>query len=153
MSIDEQIEVLKAYKEGKTIQMRDRDPKGNWFRRPSLNGGYPSFDFAHYDYRVESEENTDPMTIEMLTEWLAKGNGLAFDKDEEERYYFFSSDYLESDKKKPVEQSCRVKKFLTGEVLIPTKELYYKDCCRTRKDDFEERFVECLKKYMSENKS
>lgn len=152
MTLDEQIEIIKACKEGKDIQARARDSDNKWSDFYFTDPEYATWRFDKYDYRVKPMENTDPMTIEMLTEWLAKGNGLAFNKDEEERYYFFSSDYLESDRKKPVEQSCRVKKFITGEVLMPTKELYYKDCS-PRKDDFEERFVECLKKYMSEDRS
>lgn len=153
MSIDEQIAVMNAFKDGKTIQMRERNSIGDWFRKPSFKGGFHSFNFVQYDYRVKPEENSDLMTFEMLTEWLARGNGLRYSESDNDKCYIYNfACYIKSEKNRLVDKSCRVKRFGSDEELLPTKELYYKDCS-PRKDDFEERFLECLKKYISENKS
>ena len=72
MSIDEQIEVLKACKEGKTIQIRDKGSDGDWDNILFSDNENVNWDFCNYEYRVKPEENPDPMTIKMLTEWLAK---------------------------------------------------------------------------------
>lgn len=150
MSIDEQVEVLKACKEGKTIQIRDKGSDGDWDNILFSDNKNVNWDFCNYEYRVKPEENPDPMTIKMLTEWLARGNGLVFRIDARDPYYLDSFGCFASDGDLPIEQFYRVKRFGSDEELLPTKELYYKDCS-PRKDDFEERIAGCLNKYKSEN--
>lgn len=53
MTIDEMIEVLQAYKVGKTIQAREKGYT-EWF-----DTTYPFFDFDNLDYRVK-EQNIVP---------------------------------------------------------------------------------------------
>lgn len=50
MTIDEMIEVLQAYKEGKTIQAREKGYT-DWF-----DTNYPFFDFDNLEYRIKEQK-------------------------------------------------------------------------------------------------
>jgi len=53
---DEIISVVQAHKEGKKIEWRHYDRKGNptaWYA--PIEGRYPNWDFAFYEYRVAPE--------------------------------------------------------------------------------------------------
>lgn len=74
MSIDEQIAVMKAYSEGKTIQSRVKDRFGDeWTDVPD-----PHWNFGEWDYRVKPENEgtkAERMTNRQLAELMAKGYG------------------------------------------------------------------------------
>ncbi len=72
MSIDEQIAVMKAFKEGKTIECKvkndDNDP---WTETKS-----PTWNFAVCEYRIKPEKTEiERMTNRQLSELIAKGYG------------------------------------------------------------------------------
>ena len=51
-SIDYQLSILQAAKEGKTIEISERVPRGQWSIQKFDT---PRFDFIHYCYRVKKE--------------------------------------------------------------------------------------------------
>lgn len=52
MTLDEQIAILQAAKEGKTIEWRVRLKGSCW---QDYSSGTPRFDFTNYDYRIKHE--------------------------------------------------------------------------------------------------
>lgn len=71
-----QIEVMKAYEEGKTIQMNGGE---GW-----NDTNYPQWDWGLYDYRVKPEEQEEPkklMTNRQLSELIQKGYGIWSDQN------------------------------------------------------------------------
>ena len=52
MTVDEMIEVLQAYKEGKTIQYKSKTANDDFWE----DSVWPSFSFIDCDYRVKPEE-------------------------------------------------------------------------------------------------
>ncbi len=71
MSIDEMIEVLQAYKEGKAIEFKERNPmnphKNPWML---LSKGHPTApwlpDFYSHTYRIKPETGKDRLINEIL---------------------------------------------------------------------------------------
>lgn len=53
MTIDEMIEVLQAYKEGKAIQAREKGYT-DW-----VDTNYPFFDFDNLEYRIKEQKTFD----------------------------------------------------------------------------------------------
>lgn len=73
---EKRIEVMKAYLEGKTIQMNCGE---GW-----NDTNYPQWDWGLYDYRVKPEEQEEPkklMTNRQLSELLQKGYGTWIDQN------------------------------------------------------------------------
>ena len=55
MTIDEQIAVLTAWKEGKTIEFRGQDSTGAWLEMVRPEKYTPLWDFGMFNYRVKHE--------------------------------------------------------------------------------------------------
>lgn len=58
MTIDEQIAIIKAYKDGKTIERKSYIDKSNWCAL-LFNEEHP-FDFFSYEYRIKQEPKYRP---------------------------------------------------------------------------------------------
>ena len=133
MSIDEQIAVMKAYSEGKTIQSRVKDRfVDEWTDVPD-----PHWNFGEWDYRVKPENEgakAERMTNRQLAEWLAKGNGdwNMTDSNYPGISYVFNSD----EEDEPVDEKARVRRFGSDEWIVPTKEIYDRDCAEKGFSDF-----------------
>jgi hypothetical protein len=65
MTYDDMLEVIKAAKEGKTIQYKKQD---NW---ESLRKGYANFNFHYHEYRVKPEPKVIYVNENNNGEWLA----------------------------------------------------------------------------------
>lgn len=60
MTHDEIIEVVKAHRDGKEIQSKNK----NWSDSQWCNTNGPAWDFVSYDYRIKPEEKFIPWTYE-----------------------------------------------------------------------------------------
>lgn len=71
-TIQEMIEVMQAFNEGKSIQFKANT---GIFWHDITN---PKWDWISYDYRVVIKPKTRPMTLEEIIEWRKKSNGVIF---------------------------------------------------------------------------
>ena len=83
-------------------------------------------------FRPIIEENLTRMTNEELIEWVAKGNGLiTIDNECEGDKVWWHPCYAGTficDLKREVSEKYRIRHFGTDEWLIPTREIFLKDC-------------------------
>lgn len=73
-TIEEKLEVMKAYLEGKTIQFKNRKKEDD----DSWENANPTWDWDLFDYRIKPEESDEPkklMSYRQLAELMAKGYG------------------------------------------------------------------------------
>lgn len=135
MSIDEQIAVMKAYSEGKTIQSRVKDRFGDeWTDVPD-----PHWNFGEWDYRVKPENEgtkAERMTNRQLAELMAKGYGEWIGGPVRLPCTMYS--YPLSREGSDVDDDMRVRPWGSAEWTIPTVDIYNDFChpkCREDKGE------------------
>ena len=77
-AIEDMIEVMKAYNEGKIIQIKTV--------RGWEDELYPSFNWADYDFRIKPNKKTRPMTFNEIVEYWKEHRTEIFEYKEEGYY-------------------------------------------------------------------
>ena len=76
-TIDEKLEIMRAFFEGKSIQFKNRKKEdGDGWE----NTKRPTWSWDLFDYRIKPDEPKKPMTCRQLAELMAKGYGELMDK-------------------------------------------------------------------------
>ena len=90
--------------------------------------GYPFItgNGEHQFIREIIEEEPELMTNRQLAEWLAKGNGEHTHKNTDMSYTAYG--YYKSEENDPVSDKIRIRSWDSEEWVIPTVDIYERDC-------------------------
>jgi len=125
ITIEEKLEVMKAYLEGKTIQFKNRKKEDD----DSWENANPTWDWDLFDYRIKPEESDEPkklMTCRQLAELMAKGYGqnAYFYKDGTSRIVDDSFEYEKDNEDKSVFSGRKIRAWGSDEWIEPTVDIY-----------------------------
>lgn len=117
-----QIEVMKAYEEGKTIQYRGKCTKDDVWNDTK----FPSWNWYSVDYRIKPEEPEEPkklMTNRQLAELMVKGYGeWSFNTEELDFHTEVGYGLLNTDKE--VDGDILIRPWESKELRKPTVDIY-----------------------------
>ncbi len=117
-TIEEKLEIMKAYLEGKTIQL---DNGNEWEDIKN-----PSWAWEYCDYRVKPDEPKKLMTCRQLAELLAKGYGQTtyFYSDGTARLVGSSFEYEKDNEEDSISVMRKIRPWGSDEWLEPTVDIY-----------------------------
>ena len=118
MTTAEMIAVMKAFEEGKKIQCLIAN---RW-----LDAENPSWDWFHYDFRVKPEEEKPVrMTNRQFMRWVRSNLGEVKDG---RGIICNSITYQQGFEDEPIREDVRIRYWESDTWLIPTYDIYERDC-------------------------